>query len=1137
MAEAPSSTPPAAIPAGRASRRRLLVLVIVAVIVVAALGSIAFVLFTAPTPITLDRVEFPGAATTLDQQGVQIVTAMAIDTIGIDQTANASFVWTVLPAGALDIQTPGSDELVVITGLAAGAATLTATATWGPTTRAGDLSLTVRALHFEVTAQDPVPLVNQPTSLTVRAARADGTTADGYGGTVNFTIADYSAATLPGNAAFTPFDFGSKVFSVTLRRSGSVAVTIRDTLVTSISGSATLVGNQKPTANFVATENGANPLQVTFDAASSSDPENDALTYAWTFGDASTGSGVTAVHSYGSPGSYRVNLTVQDVYGESSVKSATHRARAAPTASFAVTGMIIAVTVALTVNGSASSDLDGTIALYNLTWGDGTSSEGPSPEATHVYGPAYSGQQVTIILRVVDNETFEGALSRPVTLQHVAPTAAFAITRVDDVNRTIYVDASASNDLNANLVYYNWSWGDGPWLNTTSPLANHRYGADNTYTVNLTVVDSTNLVDWDQKSQSVVQPDLPPFAVFTFQRSRMHVDVDASASSDPNGDIATYAWNWGDGTSASPVASPLASQDYTVAGLYTITLTVEDQQPSTASGTTTRRVSVGPSSLDFSFWDFFAVPYGEWWDYRSAIYGDLPINAECFSATAISNGICTADNTDSIPDTSSYPYANWYPLPGQIQPGNPFNNPIIYAPYRFRAVGVGLAGYNRSEPVFLPVLNYAEAPGNRLDFSWSLHYLTTVEVNALRAGGCPISARQMDGFMNRNQMTLTMDLQQSRRLFGVQGADAAAAQAWWNANANAACGVTGAVELGVENWYTDLGLGKYDVVNSFEYPYTPFFTQIGATVNPADGTTVVTMDFVHWGTEVLTARMFYWGNASYEANHLDSTKARGWWGMELSWFEDFLFEGSLGGTGVDFQLTSVMQYHFQHSSLPGPDGFYNRVDDVSYWTWGPILTDYTNDYTPTHLLSELDRYPNATYVHTTPGSRQYNLSLPYDVVPLTWNLPEGHTWHFEFPTTPVTFYDPNRTPIGTDPTTGGFVAVTDRLRYYATNPAAYGDWSGTGMTWDVYGRATTGGPEGTPGPDGLVGTADDRYALEPWGSILLVPSQASLAPPAPAPSTSNSSPDASEAAVALTSWSPAAVIGVPRAPSRTRPSD
>ena len=49
-----------------------------------------------------------------------------------------------------------------------------------------------------------------------------------------------------------------------------------------------------------------------FDGSGSSDPNDDALTYSWDFGDGSRASGVTVTHVYRAPGTYEVALTVSD---------------------------------------------------------------------------------------------------------------------------------------------------------------------------------------------------------------------------------------------------------------------------------------------------------------------------------------------------------------------------------------------------------------------------------------------------------------------------------------------------------------------------------------------------------------------------------------------------------------------------------------------------------------------------------------------------------------------------------------------------------------------------------------------------------------------------------------------------------
>ena len=499
-------------------------------------------------------------------------------------------------------------------------------------------------------------------------------------------------------------------------------------------------------------------------------------------------------------------------------------------------------------------------------------------------------------------------------------------------------------------------------------------------------------------------------------------------------------------------------------------------------------VAASATGVAYEFTDFFNVPYGSWWDDRARVYGDAPINAECFNAASIASGACTPTNA-AVPDVAAYPYTNWRPFSDATSPDNPNSNPSIFAPYRMRAVG-SAPGYTLQAPVFLPVLDAAVAAGSRLEFDWRMQYLDRPRADALAAAGCPVSARSLDGLVLRSQVSLTMDLQESRRIFNVEAADATQAAQWWTANADPTCLGQGPVEGAVHAWFLDMGgsptaVGMYDVATALEYAYTPFYTQIAATVDAA-GVTRVTIDHVAWGTEVLLARMFYWGSASYRDSHLDSTRAAGWSGVELPWLEDLVFQGSLSATGVDLTLTAAVQDHFQHSATGGPNGNLDRTDDVPLWAWGPVLADRRATWGAVHTVSEIDRYPSPAYAyaHATPGSRQYGASRPYDYVPVRWDLASGSSWRFRFPTGPVTFYDPNRTPIGADPR-GGYVAVASTLEYLETNPASFGTWDGAAKLWDLTGPSTTGGPEGSPGPDGTPGTADDRYALVTWGAIRL----------------------------------------------------
>ncbi|MBI4604464.1 MAG: DUF1028 domain-containing protein [Planctomycetes bacterium] len=74
-----------------------------------------------------------------------------------------------------------------------------------------------------------------------------------------------------------------------------------------------------PIAAFAASpEAGDDPLEVAFDAAASRAIEGASIaSYAWTFGDGGTGTGVTARHTFALPGKHAVTLAVTDDAGRS----------------------------------------------------------------------------------------------------------------------------------------------------------------------------------------------------------------------------------------------------------------------------------------------------------------------------------------------------------------------------------------------------------------------------------------------------------------------------------------------------------------------------------------------------------------------------------------------------------------------------------------------------------------------------------------------------------------------------------------------------------------------------------------------------------------------------------------------------
>lgn len=84
---------------------------------------------------------------------------------------------------------------------------------------------------------------------------------------------------------------------------------------------------------------------------------------------------------------------------------------------------------------------------------------------------------------------------------------------------------------------------------------------------------------------TVIEPPPPPpnefpFAMFTWSSVDLVCTFDASGSSDPDGSIVDWSWDFGDGTTGSGVTF---NHSYASSGAYLVTLTVTDDAGASAS--------------------------------------------------------------------------------------------------------------------------------------------------------------------------------------------------------------------------------------------------------------------------------------------------------------------------------------------------------------------------------------------------------------------------------------------------------------------------------------------------------------------------------------------------------------------------
>ncbi|WP_449407513.1 PKD domain-containing protein [Microbacterium maritypicum] len=244
----------------------------------------------------------------------------------------------------------------------------------------------------------------------------------------------------------------------------------------------------------------------------------------------------------------------------------------APTAAFSS----IPTDLAVAFDASTSADSDGSIASYAWDFGDGTTStDGPTAAHTYTTGGTYQ-----VKLTVKDDRGATDSLTQAVTVRaaNVLPTAAFDATTT---HMNVAVDASASADTDGTIATYSWSFGDGAVA--TGKTASHAYTTPGTYTVTLTVTDDRGgSATTSTQVTAALAPNVLPTAALTATITNLSAALDASASADSDGQIVSYAWNFGDSTTAT-TTTPTTTHEYAAGGAYTVTVTVTDNRGGTAT--------------------------------------------------------------------------------------------------------------------------------------------------------------------------------------------------------------------------------------------------------------------------------------------------------------------------------------------------------------------------------------------------------------------------------------------------------------------------------------------------------------------------------------------------------------------------
>ena len=171
--------------------------------------------------------------------------------------------------------------------------------------------------------------------------------------------------------------------------------------------------------------------------------------------------------------------------------------------------------------------------------------------------------------------------------------APIAVANADCTYRDCTLSSAGSSDPDGTIVAYNWTFGDGTTGTGASPT--HTYANPGDYTVTLTVTDGAGLED--TTTVEAAATNAPPVASFTVDCTTLECDFDGTGSSDPDGTIVAYNWDFGDGTTGTGAAP---TRTYDEAGDYTVTLTVTDNHGGTGDTTGTASPGTVPPVASFT---------------------------------------------------------------------------------------------------------------------------------------------------------------------------------------------------------------------------------------------------------------------------------------------------------------------------------------------------------------------------------------------------------------------------------------------------------------------------------------------------------------------------------------------------------
>jgi gliding motility-associated-like protein len=388
-------------------------------------------------------------------------------------------------------------------------------------------------------------------------------------------------------------------------------------------------------------------------------------TFLWNWGDATTSTQQNpGPHTYASSGSYVVTLTITDPVACVSPVSSTKNVSFVN--NVISTDFVMPDTVCPPyTHNFTNNSVGATTFLWNF--GDNTTSASSNPSHTYTVPGTYT---VTLI---IGNPTSCNKFDTATQVLHVRPSITSSFTSIKTDTCGPYRISITNNSI-INTLYpgaaawtkYLWDFGDNTTFAGANP-ASHNFPGPGTYTVTLTISDSTACNSPQVFTQVVTFVDNIIKGVFELPDTGCVPFTWVFNNTSKN--VGTYFWNFGTAGAGSTSTLGTPSFTFTNVGTYTVTLIVGNPLTCNKLDSFKQIITVYPAPVA----DFYYLPNPPLpnkpvsfnnqsvgavrylWDFGDGTYSTLENPTHLYNKSAILDVCLTAYNQYGCPDTVCKP--------------------------------------------------------------------------------------------------------------------------------------------------------------------------------------------------------------------------------------------------------------------------------------------------------------------------------------------------------------------------------------------------------------------------------------------------------------------------------------------------